>query len=734
MPWKKYFRSANSSGTYSALSSRGGKTSAAGAGTIMKYPNMLQESYMGCPNRIERYQNMESMDQDAEICAALDILAEFSTQSDDKTHLCFDIDYKETPTETESKIIRERLYSWYYLNEFDKRAFKIFRNVLKFGDQIFLRDPETFKLFYVEMDNVIKVIVNESQGKKPEQYVVRNINPNFMNLTVTEVTSQNLYNVIPSGPGYTAPTAGFNMPNTPYSSSSRFSHSQTEHAIEAQHILHLSLTEGLDPNWPFGTSVLESVFKVFKQKELLEDSIIIYRIQRAPERRVFNIDVGEMPSHLAMQYLEKIKNEVHQRRIPGFGEGRNFMDTTYFSLPPNADFYFPKNSCISLNEPIKLLDGRNLPLNEVIKEFEDGKKNYTYSINPKTKLVEVGEIEWAGITRKNAEVLKVTLDDNSSVIVTPDHPFIMRDGTEKLAKNLLENDSLMPWNDFKLSYRYNHKVKSIEWLSERIDTGDIHIKSKSDCHNFALGIGIFVHNSGRGTTVDQLPGGENLDQIKDLLYFNNKMIRALRIPSSYLPTGPDESPATLNDGRLGTALIQEYRFNQYCQRLQKLICSPLDLEFKAYLKWSGVNIDTSMFSLNFNPPQNFAHYRQAELDNTKIATFTQLESLPYFSRRWLMQRFLGMSPDEITENQTLWREENEEIQNIDGEQISPRNIGLTPGGIQTDMDMFNQNEIPEGGEGEQLPGEQAAPGAGPTAPSSEGGNAPGTQAGPQPEI
>lgn len=581
MAWKKYFRAAkNSSGTYSPLSRRGGRTSGEDAVGVLNYPNLLQESYMGCPNRIERYQNFESMDQDSEINAALDILAEFSTQSGEDDQICFDVQYKDQPTETESKIIKERLYNWYYLNEFQKRAFRMFRNVLKYGDQVFLRDPETFKLFYVEMDNVIKVIVNESEGKKPEQYVVRNINPNFQNLTVTQVTSQNLYNVIPSGPGFTAPTAGFNMPNTPYSSSSRFSHSNNEHAIEAQHVLHLSLTEGLDPNWPFGTSILEMVFKVFKQKELLEDSIVIYRVQRAPERRVFSIDVGDMPSHLAMAFIEKVKNEIHQRRIPSIGQGQDFMDSTYFSLAPNADFFFP------------------------------------------------------------------------------------------------------------------------------------------------------ITASGRGSKVEQLPGGQNLDQINDLLYFNNKMVRALRIPSSYLPTGPDDSPATLNDGRVGTALIQEYRFNQYCQRLQRLICSPLDTEFKAYLKWCGVNIDSSMFQLTFKPPQNFAHYRQAELDATKIGTFTQMEAYPYFSKRWLMQRYLGLTPDEMAENDKMWREENEEAAANDAEPVSARNLGITPGGIQGDLDTFAGNEEP-GAEG--APEEAGGPeGAGP--PTPEAGAPGNASAQPQPNL
>jgi len=139
-----------------------------------------------------------------------------------------------------------------------------------------------------------------------------------------------------------------------------------------------------------------------------------------------------------------------------------------------------------------------------------------------------------------------------------------------------------------------------------------------------------------------------------------------------------------------------------------LICSPLDLEFKAYLKWCGVNIDSSLFQLSFKPPQNFAHYRQAELDATKIGTFSQLEGFPYFSKRWLMQRFLGLTPDELTENQKMWREENDESAANNAESISSRNLGITPGGIQSDMDVFGNAEMPEGATEGPISGEASA--------------------------
>ena len=89
---------------------------------------------------------------------------------------------------------------------------------------------------------------------------------------------------------------------------------------------------------------------------------------------------------------------------------------------------------------------------------------------------------------------------------------------------------------------------------------------------------------GRGSRVETLPGGENLGQIDDLKYFNNKLLRGLRVPSSYLPTGPEDGTAVYSDGRVGTAFIQEYRFTNFCKRLQDLISPWIDDEFKLFCK------------------------------------------------------------------------------------------------------------------------------------------------------
>jgi hypothetical protein len=56
---------------------------------------------------------------------------------------------------------------------------------------------------------------------------------------------------------------------------------------------------------------------------------------------MFKIDVGNMPSHMAMAFVERIKNEIHQRRIPSPHGGQSIVDATYNPLSMNEDYFFP---------------------------------------------------------------------------------------------------------------------------------------------------------------------------------------------------------------------------------------------------------------------------------------------------------------------------------------------------------------------------------------------------------
>jgi hypothetical protein len=534
--WKKYFTPVNidnQSGSYSPIAS-GGRPGPARS----NYSSFLPDVYAGAPNRVERYMQYDTMDMDSEVNAALDILAEFCTQKDKENATAFHIFFRGQPTSTEVKLIKESLQKWSKQQQFETRIFRIVRNAFKYGDCFFVRDPQTLKWLFVDAAKVSKIIVNESEGKIPEQYVIRDVNFNFKEMIA--VTPHGTSNTAPSGTSSYTSGGGFGrgmVGTAAQPPGTRFHNQTNEVTVDAKNVIHISLSEGLDNNYPFGNSLLESVFKVYKQKELLEDAIIIYRIQRAPERRIFYVDVGNMPAHMAMAFVERVKNEIHQRRIPSStGGGQNMVDASYNPLSVSEDYFFPQTA------------------------------------------------------------------------------------------------------------------------------------------------------EGRGSKVETLPGGTNLGEITDLRYFTNKLFRALRIPSSYLPTSVDDASNTVADGKVGTAYIQELRFNKYCERLQSMVVETFDQEFKYWLYNNGINIDNSLFEIKFNPPQNFAAYRQSELDTARAATFVSLQEMPHLSKRFALKRFLGLTEEEIKENEKLWREEN-------GGKLTPaldsasqlRSVGITPNGIAADV-------------------------------------------------
>ena len=549
MSWKKYFTPVNTTGNVSPIS---GSMSSGANPSRSNYSSYLPDVYAGHPNRLERYGQYDTMDTDSEVNAAFDILAEFCTQSNEENGTPFQIFFKDQATQTEIKIIKKYLQQWTRLNKFQVRMFKIVRNAFKYGDSFFVRDPETNAWMYIDPAKVDKIIVNESDGKKPEQYFIRDFNPNLETLATTAIQPSNVhgggsqfggsYGTGQGGAGGSRGMVG-SFPTT--ANSSRFSENQNQYAIDARHVIHISMSEGLDNNYPFGNSLMESIFKVFKQKELLEDAILIYRIQRAPERRVFYIDVGNMPSHLAMSFVERVKNEVNQRRIPSVtGGGQSVVDAAYNPLSINEDYFFPQTA------------------------------------------------------------------------------------------------------------------------------------------------------EGRGSKVEILQGGQNLGEIDDLRYFTNKLFRALRIPSSYLPTGSDDGGSNFNDGRVGTAYIQELRFNKYCERLQSLINEPFDHEFKMYLHTQGINVDNNVFEIKFNPPQNFAAYRQAEMDTARVNTFNTMVAIPFVSKRFAMKRFLGMTTEEVAENERLWKEENIDEDQYLSASSELRGAGITANGMAADAAALGTADVP----------------------------------------
>lgn len=558
MTWRKHFSSVNNSGLPYNISSNDANPSF-GAGAN-RFESVLPEIYAGSPDRLVRYMQYDQMDMDLEIYSALSTIAEFGTQVSEETDLPFEVAYTEDPTDTESTIINESLRRWCKVNDMQKKAFRIFRSTIKYGDQFFIRDPKTYKLYWVDPANVEKIAVDETDGRKIDHYYIKNLN---FNIELDSATPGSAMHKRPygSGQGLTgifAPTSQAQAANAGALGSTG---EDQGIPIDASHVIHITLTEEMDLSWPFGRSVLEPVFKVFKQKELLEDSIIIYRVHRAPERRVFFIDTGNAPPHKARQYLEQVRLEIQQKRLPNKNnQGQSVIDAAYNPMSMLEDYFFAQTS------------------------------------------------------------------------------------------------------------------------------------------------------EGRGSKVDTLQGGENLGQIDDLKYFNNKLIRGLGIPSSYLPTGPEDGTATYNDGKVGVAYIQEYRFSKYVERLQQQIQESLDREFKLFLKYKGVELDNSNFNIIFTPPMNFSSYRDLQINNERASLYNQISGDKALARRFKMKKYLELSDDEIKENEKLWREENGyEKFNEEDENGDLRGMGIRPmedqyaagdfGDDLTGLDIEGGEELEPGAEG-----------------------------------
>jgi hypothetical protein len=931
--WKKHFKTVNTVLDASAANNSAWNPNSASAS---KFSSVLPEIYAGHPNRIQRYYQYEDMGRDSDISAALDTIADFCTQSEEQNDEPFLINYLEDPTDTQVKVLKQALKRWVKTNKFKSKIWKMVRDCAQFGDAFFIRDPEDHSWLWVDQFSVEMVKMKADGKQEPEEYVVKNFNPHITEKYGTSVDDMSKYRA----PGasqqstarpFTSSGAQFQIAGSERDVRNRngMGAAVTTHvSIDAKNMVHLSLNEQMDVNFPFGKSLLDPVFKTYKQKELLEDSILIYRVQRAPERRVFYIDVGSMNGIRAQAYIEGIKNEIHQRRIPNrTGGGNSILDASYNPL------------CLSMDTRIPLLDGRTLTVEELSKEYQQGKENWAYSCDPITGKVVPGNITWAGVTRKNAEVIKITFDNGKELICTPDHKipvwskgfveaqhltpadslisferqykplssgkrndyemifdhsdkkwtythrmvgdFFRKIGkhqqftflpenvgaaktvihhkdfnrynndprnltfmnkedhmayhffnrkeywkniteemledlskkissglkryfanmtpeqkenfremrsetnkkwikernlnrpedarlhyersgkgrskylrenpearkkflanartyaenypnatfvpsfemlqllaetakevggnritvlenidqvkyrdivlktnpivdktndkisrnkmTDRQLKTILKTFNYRNWKDFVAKLpQFNHRIVSIEKL-DNIDTGTITIDGPErwhDYHTFAIESGIFIKNSmlddyffaqssdGRGSKVEVLPSGDALGEITDLTYFTKKMARGLRIPTSYLSLGDDEQPASYNDGKLGQAMIQEYRFNKFCMRLQSLLSPVFDRFFKDYLEVAGIQFEDDAFELQFNPPQNFTKYRQIELDLQQTQVYSSVAGNKVLSERFKLRRFLNLTEEEILQNETEWMEEN----------------------------------------------------------------------------
>jgi len=150
--------------------------------------------------------------------------------------------------------------------------------------------------------------------------------------------------------------------------------------------------------------------------------------------------------------------------------------------------------CFTKDTKIKLTDGRDSSFEELIQEFNQGKRNYTYTINS-LGLISIAEIRNPRLTRKNAEIIKIILDNGEEIKCTPNHLFMLKDGVYKEAQNLKSTNSLMPFYQkfSEKTDRLNKEGYVLIYQPKKKEWTPVHHLAD----NYNLNVGKYRKNAGR---------------------------------------------------------------------------------------------------------------------------------------------------------------------------------------------------------------------------------------------
>ena len=259
--------------------------------------NLFTSAAFRNQNRAERYVDFEQMEYMPEIASALDIYADEMTTSNEYDRL-LNIDCMNH----EIKTILNSLF--YDVLNIEFNAFGWARSMCKYGDFFLYLDIDE-KMGVTSVVGLPNNEIERLEGQDPT-------NPNYV---------QYQWN----GAGMT---------------------------FENWQVAHFRIL-GNDRHAPYGTSALDPARRIWRQLVLLEDAMIAYRVVRAPERRIFQIDVGNIPPQDVPQYMEKVKTEMKRNQLVDAQTGR--VDLRYNPLSLEEDYFIPMRG--GVGSDIKSLPG-----------------------------------------------------------------------------------------------------------------------------------------------------------------------------------------------------------------------------------------------------------------------------------------------------------------------------------------------------------------------------------------
>jgi len=282
--------------------------------SLFSYQSWYQRLVQGSSTRLTRYREYDRMDDDVDVSRALDIIAEEMTTIDVSTHLPILVNLRTNDERCDESIgitLRAAIQYWCEIHDWHTRIFTLCRSTIKYGDCFFVKRNPKQRWEFIYPNQVLAAVVDENDVSRVVAYQIRR------DIKKAKETY-----------------GGITVPNREYESE----------LIPADEMAVFSLNSDMSPTAPFGESILRPVYRSHKQKTLLEDAIIIYRVVRAPERRVFYIDVGKMPPARVKAYLETVKNDVRQKKIPTKGAYGDDVESVYNPHSMQEDFFFAQRA------------------------------------------------------------------------------------------------------------------------------------------------------------------------------------------------------------------------------------------------------------------------------------------------------------------------------------------------------------------------------------------------------
>ncbi len=259
-------------------------------------------SAYGSYDRMARYSDFQEMEYTPEIASALDIYAEESVAPDEHGNVLHI--YSENAQV--NKILNELFYDTLNVN-FNLTAWV--RNMCKYGDFFLFNDVS------------------------PDQGVI-NVYP----IAVNEIEREE----------------GFDK-DDPLAVRFRWM-TQGNQILENWQVSHFRIL-GNDAFLPYGTSVLEAARRIWRQLILIEDAMLVYRIVRAPDRRVFYIDVGNIPPEDIPNYMEQAQAQLKKNQVVDRNTGR--VDLRYNPLSVDEDYFLPVRGTATGTKIETLAGGQN---------------------------------------------------------------------------------------------------------------------------------------------------------------------------------------------------------------------------------------------------------------------------------------------------------------------------------------------------------------------------------------